>query len=633
MQKSILHISLTLRGPLLTQSSSPGQLGLDVVVARNHNNQPYIPGTLVSGKLRQALEEIQDATKDQNKQGWFAPELENWLGQASENDFAKTKRLFFSDFVLDGDDPSTVTRYRIKTDPECGTVSKHQLVMIESPFVSGESYAFIGQVHFFSSQNTAEKIIQHLKVAIKWLSHLGALGSIGYGQVIKTEFIATRNFPLTTPQLHGLDPVPAQVGISIQPDFPFCLAGKPSINNVFESERIISGAAIKGCIATTWNHSLDRQSGHINTTDTDRIELRENFSKLRFSHAFPSQVLNKRPIVAPLSLVKIPKECTFYDVAQLNKPCLIKKQPPDFAVDWKLDDSYEDTVKTYEDYPWPHIRFKDWGWGKLESELRVRTAIDRENLRSAKKELFAYEQIIPDNKCWYGELDLSQIEDGRTRAIVFEQLKSLCGQGLIGLGKTKSPFQIHFVDTIEPVFASNLNPIDQNLWIITLQTDTLLGSPETLDEASGAGELHTMYAKAWQEISGGKLSLLRYFARQRLSGGRQRQNIMQNCGNSYRPWLLTEAGSVFVLQAKDDALLEDINGMIKLWFAQGLPITESAILWYRLGDNPLQYWQYTPFLPENGYGEIAVNLQADNVIQLKDSDTINGIERIKKGGE
>jgi len=612
-KKTILHISLTLRGPLLTQSSSPGQLGLDVVVARNHNNQAYIPGTLVSGKIRQALEELQDAIKDETRPEWFAPELKNWLGQASENDVAKTKRLFFSDFVLNGADPSALTRYRIKIDGERGSVDKHQLVMIESPFVSGELYTFAGQVHFFSSPKTAENINQHLKAAIKWFSHLGALRAIGFGQVEKTDITRIDKFPIPTMQ-PIVSPIPERIGLCIQPSYPFCLAGKPSINNLFESEGIIPGAAIKGCIATTWNHLLDKQDGGINTDETDRMALRQNFSKLRISHAFPSHTANKRPAVAPLSLVKTSKESDYFDVSRLNGPCLINGLTPDFAVDWK------DTEETLKDYPWPYIRFKSWGWDNLESELRIRTAIDRENLRSAENELFAYEQIIPDNKRWYSELNLSQI-DQQSRSEVLEQLKTLCGQGLIGLGKTKSPLQIHFTDPIEPAVTNDLNPIDNNLWLITLQTDTLLGSPETLDEASGVEELHAMYEQAWHEISAGKLRLLRYFARQRLSGGKHRQKIMQNSSNSYRPWLLTEAGSVFVLQGK-----EDIADMIKLWLSQGLPIADSAIQWYRLGDVPAQYWQYTPFVPENGYGEIAVNLRAENVIQLTDADKIEYIK-------
>lgn len=486
MQKTIVHISLTLRGPLLTQSSSPGQLGLDVVVARNHNNQVYIPGTLVSGKIRQSLEELQDAIKNENTPVWFAPDQDNWLGKSSENDFAKTKRLFFSDFVLDGDDPLPITRYRIEIDAERGSVSKHQLAMLESPFVSGETYTFTGQVHFFSSPEKAAVIRQHLNAAIKWFSHLGAFRSIGFGQIENaaiTKINDAEILPNTTSIPVKLSSVPVRIGLCIQPEYPFCLAGKPNANNLFNSDIIIPGGAIKGCIATTWNHLLAQQKGRIDSTDARYKELRENFSKLRISHAFPGHVNNKRPVVAPLSLVKTSKTSAFYDVAQLNRPCLIGDQPPDFAVDWK------DTGETLKDYPWPYIRFKDWGWDSLKSELRVRTAIDREKLRSKESELFAYEQIIPDGKHWYSELDLSRIVDAQTRGIVLEQLRALCTQGVIGLGKTKTPLQIEFIEHIEPVILNNLNPIDNNLWLITLQTDTLLGSPDKLDESNSKKKL------------------------------------------------------------------------------------------------------------------------------------------------
>ena len=582
---------------------------MDVIIARNHHNQPYIPGTLVSGKIRQSLEELKNALKDENKPEWFAPDLDKWLGKSSENDFAKTKQLFISDFALVGNEPLAKTRYRIKIDAERGSVTKHQLVMLESPFVSGEIYTFTGQVHFFSSPEKAKVIRQHLNAAIKWFSNLGGFRSIGFGQVEDAVIIDIEP-PSRKPPTDNLTPGAVRVGLYIQPEYPFCLAGKPNTDNLFKSDAIIPGGAIKGCIATTWNHLFDRQSGNISMTDADRLELRDSFSKIRISHAFPGHVPNKRPVVAPLSLVKTSKNNPFYDVAQLSEPCLINGLPPNFAVEWK------DTGETLKDYPWPYIRFKGWGWDSLETELRVRTAIDRGKLRSAESELFAYEQIIPDTRHWYSELDLSQVDE-KKREAVLEQLQNLCAEGLIGLGKTKSPFSIQFVNAIEPVVPNQLSPMDNNLWLITLQTDTLLGRPDLLDEASGKEELHTMYAQAWHELSDGKLTLLRYFARQRLSGGRHRQKIMQQNNNAYRPWLLTEAGSVFVLQGKEDSV-----DTIKRWLSQGLPITETVKKWYGLGDSPCQYWQHTPFVPENGYGEIAVNLQHETVVPLKNDGKV-----------
>jgi hypothetical protein len=101
--------------------------------------------------------------------------------------------------------------------------------------------------------------------------------------------------------------------------------------------------------------------------------------------------------------------------------------------------------------------------------------------------------------------------------------------------------------------------------------------------------------------------------------------MQQSKNDNYRPWLLTETGSVFVLQGKEGAHpeeIEDNKKLINRWLSQGLPITESVNKWYRLGDNPSRYWQHTPFVPENGYGEIAVNLQHETVVQLKSEGKI-----------
>lgn len=610
MQKTILHLSLTLRGPLLTQSASPGDLGFDVVVARNHNDKSYLPGTLISGKIRQSLEELDDAIKDQDKPDWFAPKLNDWLGYRAENDFPLRKQLYFSDFILDQETPTASTRYRIKIDPERGAVEQHQIVMLENPFISGESYTFNGQIHFFSPSADVDSIKQHIDIAIKWFSHLGALKSIGYGQVEKVDISNVESQIIAEPKAAK---TPDKLGFVLQPLYPFCLAGKPNADNLFKSELIISGGAIKGCIATTWTQLLEQNSINFTT-------LQAHFSQLHISHAFAGVDENKRPVVAPLSIVttieiikhpekEVEKKTHYYDVAQLPSACLIDGQAPQFSVDWK------DSEKTLTSYPWPYIRFKNWGWDSPKAELRVHTAIDRKTIRSKENELFAYEQIVPEQKQWVGEIDLTGIDENQ-RAKVLEELKALCQYGIAGLGKTKTPVQIQLIDEVKASIQSNLEPLTDNCWAITLQTDTLLGSPKNLDETSGKAELEAMYQDTWHDISNQKLTLLRYFARQHLTGGRFRQNTMQK-EQAYRPWLLTEAGSVFVLQAEKDV---DVKDMLKLWQSQGLPLSKETIEWYRLGDDKQQYWKHTPFVPENGYGEIAINLQHELITPLKPTD-------------
>lgn len=153
MLKVSLRITLTLEGPLLTQSSSPSTQGLDAVVCRNHKDEACLPGTLISGKLRQAWEELDNASAGKT---WFQPRIDEWLGKRTEYDMPRRKQLFLSDFVLEAEQDSAeqnsqdqeAIRHRITIDPERGAIEEQQLVMIENPFVSGKQYCFSGDIHF-----------------------------------------------------------------------------------------------------------------------------------------------------------------------------------------------------------------------------------------------------------------------------------------------------------------------------------------------------------------------------------------------------------------------------------------------------------------------------------------------------
>ncbi|MDD4273330.1 MAG: hypothetical protein PHG14_06330 [Desulfobacter postgatei] len=620
MQKVTMSIHLTLKGPLLTQSSSPGELGLDLVAARKGVTF-HLPATLVAGKLRQALEEIQDVVQTAHgSSGWFNPSLDVWLGQPSENGYPKSKQLFFSDFDLRDVEnvDSDRIRDRIKINAKSGAVEKGQIVMIENPFISGEEYTFTGKLYFFSPAKETDHILKHVKTGFNWFSQIGAMKSIGFGQVAKVLFSqpVTANIPDPGP---GASPCMEKIGLEIRVHHPFCISGRPLIGNLFRSETIIPGGALIGCIATTWSHLAGQHDGQI-PQDEKRKALVKNFSNIRITHGFPSEKKRTRPVVAPLSMARINNASCLYDVALLSKPCLINDAPLDFALDWK------DNKDTLTCYPWPYLRMKTWGWCHVRSELRIRTGIDRQRYRSKESELFAYEQCVPDKAVWYAQLDLSRIADENERTDVLEQLRSLLDQGIIGLGKTKTTADIVFTSPgehdIKPFFPSSITPVQDKIWVITLQTDTLLGSPDTpktLDENAGAAQLFALYRSAWEELSQGKLELVRYFARQKLSGGRYRKQVFQKQTRTYKPWLLTEAGSVFVLKACGDTV--EAKEKIETWLNQGVPLTRKVCQYYGIDVSGDSQWQQCPFLPQNGYGEIVVNIQTDQTVTLLTDDT------------
>jgi hypothetical protein len=77
-------------------------------------------------------------------------------------------------------------------------------------------------------------------------------------------------------------------------------------------------------------------------------------------------------------------------------------------------------------------------------------------------------------------------------------------------------------------------------------------------------------------------------------------------GQAYRPYLLTDAGSVFLFRILDGGKARDC---ITLWLHNGIEISPAVKKFYRLTDvQPSRLWEHCPYLPENGFGEIAVDL-------------------------
>ena len=161
---------------------------------------------------------------------------------------------------------------------------------------------------------------------MNWITNLGALENINFGQLKKVEFTnrqCNKDIRYTTQTSTGAK----TFSLIVKPKEAFCISKRRTTENLFESEEFISGGVLKGCLAET----LKLISGN----NSEFTELRANLDKIRFTHGFPSK--NRvRPMVAPLSLVKISLP-PFYDVANSKDAILIgvEKQSPAFSVDWK----------------------------------------------------------------------------------------------------------------------------------------------------------------------------------------------------------------------------------------------------------------------------------------------------------
>lgn len=592
MIRADIAIEWELRGPFITQSSAPGAHGLDACLARDGDGRPYLPGTQVTGKLRQAWEELADALEGQGKSAAAVPgkdEIDALLGAAASDAERRPrpKRLLFTDFLLAGDPPGEGVRYRIRMDPERGAAEDRCQMLVENPFAAGESLRFVGKISFLAQDAVeAGKIREKVHCGLQWIDQMGAFRTQGFGQV--------RGVALAEPAIAEMrESKPSPVAetdegfdLVIRPESPFCLDASGSATNLFASGEIIPGGVLLGCLARMFGLPEARE------TEDELAALRRNFEHLRLRHAFPSRACLTRPVALPLSLVQTSSRA--YDVALERFPRLIDGDAPAFWVDWKDDSALR-------------ARF---GWPGLERELRVRTAISSEKRRAEDERLFSYEMIRPGGHCWLSRVSLADVPEAERKEVA-SQLASLLGLGFMGLGKTKTIAAVtplpagQIQDALETTAIDRVLDEDGRI-VLMLQTPALLLDPRGLDETAREPQLRRAYAETWGALSP-HLRLKEFFARQRLAGGEYQAHRFGRQGADYYPWLLTEAGSVFVFSVIDQA---GMRRDLERWLRGGLPLAEKIRDFYGLqGMRDAEGWKRCPYTPHNGYGEIAVNLE------------------------
>lgn len=576
-----LQIDLILQGPVLTHSTAVGASGISSPFARNSNNDHYLPGTLIKGRLRQAWMELHSAAG-----AAFQIDTVGLLGESSDHlnsaSYDPIRGALYFDDLTNKSDHSDDVRYRIGIDAERGAVKKGFYQVLDAPYQVGESVTFSGAIRFSATDaSIANNIKRDIEIGLRWITSLGAERSVGFGRLLNVTVSAPQQATTTTKAVNATGA--SVLSLKLSPNAPFCLARRRVDPNLFESDSIISGAAIKGSLASSWRALLGKSpNGAIDTTtDPARAELCRNFEKVRFTHAFPTEKGQaERPVMAPLSLVKVNKDQLF-DVALAESPILVGKplDAPAFAVDWKSNSEVQQL----------------FGWAEPDRELRVRTAIDSNRRKAKDEQLFAYEKVVPQKVDWFCQIDLGAVPQS-DKLKVEAQLLDLLANGLRAIGKTKVGVAVEAQLMAIPAKHVSQNVARDGVWVITLQTPALLCDQDVILKSG----LLTAYQEALSKLSDNALELKHFFAQQSLAGGRYLWNRFQP-GKDYSPWLLTNAGSVFVLTA---ATGQDTKAQsfIDQWLAHSLPLPEWAA--NRYGN----HWTTCPFLPAGGYGEIAVNL-------------------------
>jgi hypothetical protein len=602
-------IRLTLRGPILTKSSTPSRFGVDAAVARDADERPIIPGSLIKGRLREALTQLDTLgvlTPPATPPGVPGPGsisscLDRLFGEDTQPDTGNEPSrgaLIFGDLVSTAPTPGSACLKRVALDPVLGGAKGGMLRVIESPFAPGKKVVFEGRVEGYFENNTpftADLCRRWLTLGFSWMTQVGSARTSGFGRVLAVQVTVPDDQPnqYVAPTVQG--PGPAGLRLEIRPRGPLCITRHKIGGNLFESDDIIPGGMLAGAVMQT-----AKSLGLGNT-------IQEFFDRVRFRHAFPT-ITNARPSALPSSTVKVGAK--LYDVARHPDPVLLPDdggnyRAPQFPLDWK----HRDDVLT------------SLGWAFPARELRVRTDIDavRPVRRTAnrgvdrdKGQLFSWEMIQPwrmtnpynrEAIVWRSFLDFGALDpaDRDTAARAFSRVLSSLGF----LSKTKASCEVVCHSLHEPELPPL--PADSQTLVLVMQTPTLLVDPryQTVQGvhqkkgAIGPAAMLRLYQSAWEDLSGGSLQLTHHFARQFLAGGDYLGIRFQRAkGKYYNPWLLTEAGSVFVFTITNHQVA---NSRLQDWLGKGLPLPQWAS--EAFGST----FDLNPYIPQNGCGEIAVH--------------------------
>lgn len=536
---------LELESPFLSRGLTAAGFGIDMAQARDADGKVVLPGDMILGNLRQAVRDLD------------APDtialLEDLFGRQSDDEDSNAPRrghIVIADLVaqtLEPDQGGAMTR--VKIDDATGSVAHGALAVVELPYPLGQRVQFKGEVLFWAEPGKLDAVLSGLRDALALIPAVGALKSVGFGWVVSVSLDQPSATDLAPPMPRlGVD---GRVELTLHLDRPFLVDAERLAQNVFQGREVIPGAVLKGALAT--------RLARAGCTDFD-----DDLSNVVFGHALPS-CASQAPL--PFSLATDQDCAVFSDFLLDDGPRLIGNSVPVFAPDWK-DENAVRALLGWE--PVPEFAY----------DTRTRTAIDGETGTSLESQLFSYAAIIAGQNSWHCVLDQGGADEAAFRTIV-----AMLEQGLDGIGKTGARARI----TVRPAQTPTARALPSGQWALCLRTPALLNDPQALRDGT---TLFDDYARYWETKLDARL--VRFFARQRLAGGYQGLRFRRDKA-SYQPFLLTEPGSVFLLEGNCQDRLDHL-------LRRNLPPRPDGVS-----------WRTCPFMPENGFGAFCLNAGVPHV--------------------
>ena len=588
-----LEVKLGILGPLMTSGGGDTSRGWDQVFCRSANGKPVINGSHIKGKLKEALIEL---GKPQSDIGY----LFGVAGVDPKDNMKKGALRFESFSQID----SSVIKILDKTsrtaiDKQTGTAKEKSLLSFEAIAKPGEKTLWKGTIEFWARDDSqAEKIKQIIEYGFKWLPAIGSTKGVGYGRIFSVQ---VNTFKKLTKVVFDKTPTDYRY-LTLEFEFKddLFVGGIVKKTNYLESETVIPGTVTKGAFARFLNE-LCGSPGEAAIDENNKVVMDHfpnvctHFKEIRFLHAFPVlKTQSTRPVTVPKSTVEFDGGI-FRDVTLANSADLImNKKAPRFHVDWKGGDKIK----------------KDFGWATCMTLNKTRTAIKRETRSALEEGLYTFQYLTAFDESgnpvkWTTGIIFPKLEDESQYKLLADEFLKAAKLGWTHLGKRDAQFQLA-IRTQETELHIETAPAIPEKCIITLQTDALLFDARSLAQLGSALEMQKVYESYWKELFGDACILSNFYARQKMIGGFQAKRFRDRQKENYYPYVLTEAGSVFVLENVKVDALEELQ-------KTGLPLPEQVAA--SLPENA--YWQGCPFVPENGYGEFTVNLKWFTEKQLK----------------
>jgi hypothetical protein len=592
-QRVAFDVTLTVKSPFLFRALHGALLGVDAAQLRDEAGSPVIPADQLRGLLREAMVDLAGATQGSVVSD---PMIDRLFGRESrkveetgEHDRPERALLVFSDLrAARTHNASDGTRgrflpsgevTRIEIDDQTGAARTGHIFVTELAAPMGASVPFTGEIVALLEDDEVEPVTNALGKALKLIAAIGAFKSVGFGEVVpeQTSIRAAPARPLALRKGEQLRDERFNYHITF--DRPFLVDARRVANNAFLGSAIIPGAVIKGALARRLELAGEEpESGR----------FAKALAALVVSHAFPETPdgrLSGLPL--PLSMVGVKQGNAIKLGDALETPrgkgAMIDGEAARFVANWKRYAKPDWFAAAREAIGHPPYR-EPAKLGRTHTSIGpAGTALDQELFTTV-----ARSNLLPDDPAklrkWRVTLDFGNVENVEARAV----LRALFEEGLDAVGKTGASIGVRPIENIK---MPEPKPIDgtKDRFAVVLRTPAILTAASPGTPASDA------YAAYWKSVLP-HASLVDFFATQRLAGGYQSVRRRAYGNDAYRPFVLTEPGSVFLLEGP---IIESLNKLIRF----GLPVP-------LLGGRPVN-WKTCPFVPENGFGAVDIEYLSD----------------------